>query len=613
MPSVQVRERLRALPSEPGVYLFKDARGRIIYIGKAAQLRSRVGSYFGSRSGFSTKLLRLVEQVADFEFYVTSSEEEALVLELNLIKRFRPRYNISLKDDKSFPYLKIDLADDFPRAIITRRVRQDGARYFGPFASAHSVRTTMHLIRKIFPFRSCAKPLTGRESRACLDYHIRRCLGPCIGAVTKEEYAALVRQVILFLEGRQGAVLRELHRQMGLASSRLEYEKAALLRDQVRAVERVIEGQRLATTAKGTQDVVAFTHAGDACVAQVFFIRNDKVTGRECFTLEGTGDEMPDKIMSSFIEQFYSKATTVPPLLLLQHPVEDTRVVQQWLSKKRGGPVRLVVPHRGNRKRLVDMVAENARQEMEQRKARGLAAPEDMLRALTLLAEALHLPRPPQRIECYDISDVAGTSAVGSMVTFEEGMPKRPHYRRFRIKTVEGADDYAMMREVLRRRFRRGPAATVPSGPWAITPDLVLIDGGKGHLNAAIESMKEVGAGSIPVASIAKEYEEVFLPGLSGPIVLPDNSPALYLLQRIRDEAHRFALSYHQRLRGRASRASLLDTIPGVGPKRRRALLKRFGSIRAATEASLDDLASVPGMTRAIAERVKQYLHGYEV
>lgn len=610
----KLQERLRALPPSPGVYLFKDVRSRIIYVGKASRLRNRVRSYFGSQTKFTPKLVRLVEHIADFEFFVTASEEEALILELNLIKKFRPRYNITLKDDKSFPYLKIDTADDYPRVLLTRRVLQDGGRYFGPFANAGSVRTILNLIKRIFPFRSCSRPITGKDKRACLDYHIKRCLAPCIGAATKEEYDNIVRQVTLFLEGRLDTVLKEMRRQMGTAAEHLEFEKAAMLRNQIRAVEQVIQEQRIATTVKGDQDVIAFARDGNATTVQVFFIRNGKLTGREHFELEGTRYEQPSQIMSVFVKRFYASATAVPPLLLLQYAPDDIATIQQWLSRKRGSTIRLIVPQRGGRKLLVETVSENARHEQEQRRIAELASSSTLSRAFEDLKVRLNLPQPPHRIECYDISNISGTSAVGSMVVFEEGKPARSQYRKFRINTVEGVDDYAMMREVLGRRFKRHEQAGGPTqNGWGSTPDLVLIDGGKGHLGVAMEVLEQAGMPSIAAAAIAKEHEEIFLPGAGAPLGLPNDSPALHMLQRIRDEAHRFAIGYHRGVRNKQAKASLLDAIPGIGPKRKRALLKRFGSPQALANVSIEEIAAVEGMNRAAAEKVRQYIQSLQL
>jgi excinuclease ABC subunit C len=605
MTAGYISEQIKGLPSSPGVYLFKDARGNILYVGKAVSLKHRVGSYFGGGQKLTPKIERMVSKIADLEYFVTASEQEALILELNLIKRHRPRYNVRLKDDKTFPYLKIDLNEEWPRVHITRRLEADGGRYFGPFASAKSIRQTLRLLKGIFPFRSCSRPVTGSDSRPCLDYHIGNCLAPCIGAVSRRDYAEVIRQVILFLEGKQERVVRELKAQMERASESLNYEKAARLRDQIQAVEQVVEGQRIAARVRGEQDVVAFKGERDQAYVQVFFIRGGKLIGRESFLLQGTSDEAPGQVMSGFIQQFYASAPHIPPLLLLQHPVEDTAMLQDWLSARRGGRVKIEVPRRGTKKELVGIVAENARQGLEQLKIRQFASPKTLSAALEEIKKELDLPRLPARIEGYDISDIQGAAAVGSLVVFEGGRPRPDHYRRFRIKTVSGADDYAMLGEVLKRRFKRAGDA---SDSWAVMPDLVLIDGGKGQLSAALAAMREAGAESIPAAGLAKENEEIFIPGRSKPIILPRSSPGLQLLQRLRDEAHRFALGYHQRVRTKQTFASALDGIPGIGPKRRRALLRQFGSVKAIKEASVNELATAKGITRSLAEKIKENL-----
>ena len=602
-----IAEQLRGLPASPGVYLMKDAEGNILYVGKAANLRHRVGSYFGAGQKLTPKLQRMVSKVNDLDYFVTSSEQEALILELNLIKRHHPRYNVRLKDDKTFPYLKIDASEDWPRVHITRRLEEDGGRYFGPFASARSVRQTLKLIKGIFPFRSCSKSITGTDPRPCLEYHIGHCLAPCIGAASREEYAEVIKQVILFLEGKQERVVQQLKSKMAKAAEGLDFEMAARLRDQIQAVDRVVEGQRIATVVKGEQDVIAFAQDKDQAYVQVFFIRSGKLIGRESFLLQGARYEEPSQIMTSFIKQFYASSPHIPPLLLLQHPVEDVAMIQSWLQGKRGGKVNIQVPRRGNKRQLVKIVAENVQQGLEQLKIKQLASPIALSAALEEIKRELRLPRLPSRLEGYDISDIQGMAAVGSMVVFDRGKPKSSHYRRFRIKTVTGADDYAMLREVLQRRFKRVSVAST-SDSWAILPDLVLIDGGKGQLNAARAAMQEMGAGSVPIASLAKENEEIFIPQKAEPIILPRSSPGLQLLQRLRDEAHRFALGYHQRVRKRETFASVLDSIPGVGPKRKRALLRQFGSVKAIKEAPVEKLAAARGMTESLAKKIKEYL-----
>jgi len=606
-----VTEQLKQLPKSPGVYLLRDTERNILYVGKAANLRHRVRSYFGAKQKLTPKLQRMVDRVHDLDFFVTNSEQEALILEYNLIKRHHPRYNVRLKDDKTFPFLKISLNEDWPRVYFTRRVEEDGGRYFGPFASAKSVRQTLKILKGIFPFRSCSRRITGTDPRPCLDYYIHHCLGPCIGAASKQEYTEVLQQVILFLEGKQERVVQGLESKMGKAADALDFEKAVLLRDQIQAIERVIEGQRIATTVRGEQDIIAFAAERDRAYVQVFFIRSGKLIGRESFILQGTSSEEPRQIMSGFIKQFYGSAPYVPPFLLLQHPVEDKTVIENWLQSKRGSRVHIQVPYRGNKKQLMNIVAENAEQGLQQLKIKQQATSSALTDALAEIERELHLPHLPSRMECYDISNIQGRAAVGSMVVFDKGKPQPSHYRRFRIKTVSGADDYAMLQEVLRRRFKRfslqsSDAST--SNSWAVPPDLVLIDGGKGQLNAARSAMQEVGVDSTPVASLAKENEEIFIPQQSEPIRLPGSSPGLQLLQRLRDEAHRFALGYHLKIRRKDTFTSLLDTVPGIGPKRKRALLKQFGSVRAIRGASAEELTTVKGMTHSSAQKIKEYL-----
>ena len=600
-----LKEQLVKLPRSPGVYLMKDDGGNILYVGKAANLRSRVGSYFGQKQKLSPKLERLVARVGDIDFFVTATEQEALVLELNLIKRHRPYYNARLKDDKNFPYLKIDLSEDWPRVQITRRLAEDSSRYFGPFASAKSIRQALKVVKEIFPFRSCSITITGTLPRPCLEYDIHRCAAPCIsGTISKEEYAEIIRQLILFLEGKQELVVRELKKKMRGAALALEYEKAAGLRDQIQAVERVLQYQRMATTVSGEQDVSAFARDSDHAYIQVFFIRSGKLIGRESFTLQGTRSEEPEQIMTSFVKQFYDSSPYVPPLILLQHSVEDRAVILSWLKAKRGSHVQIQIPRRGNKKNLVDMVAKNAQASLEQQRIKQLPDPVAVKASLEELKRELNLPRLPFRMEGYDISNIQGRAAVGSMVVFSEGRPNPAHYRRFKIKTVPAADDYAMLREIIRRRFGRQKTSDALNS-WAILPDLILVDGGKGQLSSVLEAMHAVGADTVPVASLAKENEEIFIPKRTKPIRLPLRSSGLQLLQRIRDEAHRFALGYHQRIRKKQIFASTLDAIPGIGPKRKRHLLRQFGSVQAIREASLEELAAAKGMSQKLAQKIK--------
>ena len=602
-------ELVRQMPASPGVYLMKDAQGSILYVGKAANLRHRVRSYFSLAGNPDPKTGQMIARIADIDFFITASEEEALVLELNLIKRHSPYYNVRLKDDKNFPYLRIDTSEDWPRLQITRHLEGNGGRYFGPFASAKSIRRALKVVKDIFPFRPCSKNLSRPLSRPCLEYDLLNCSAPCTGAITREEYAQIIKQLILFLEGKQEKVIKQLEGDMKQASETLDYEKAARLRDRIQAVKEVVKWQKMATIVRGEQDAIAFYRDKDQTYAQVFFIRGGKLIGREGFTLQGTRSVDDRQIMTGFVKQFYNSASYIPPLILLQHPVEDKAVIESWLAGKRGSKTRIRVPSRGAKKQLVDIVAENAARGLQQLKIKQLSSPAKLEAALEEIKRNLDLPRSPSRMEGYDISNIQGSAAVGSMVVFDKGKPETTHYRRFRIKTVPAFDDYAMLREVIRRRFGRFKGDTPSDADsWAVLPDLILIDGGRGQLNSVLETMDEMGVKSIPVASIAKENEQIFTPNRARPITLPHTSPGLQLLQRLRDEAHRFAISYHRHIRKRQSLTSALDSIPGIGPRRKRNLLRQFGSVSVIKEATLEELAATDGLNLNIARRIKEYL-----
>ena len=609
-------ERLSAVPTRPGVYLMKDARGKVLYVGKAAVLRNRVRSYFQKSANLPPKIRRMVKLVDDFEFIVTESEQEAFLLESNLIKRHKPHFNARLKDDKSYPFIKIDTTEDFPQVYITRKVRDDGSRYFGPYASAGSVRRTLALLKKLFPYRSCTKTITGTDERPCLDYHIHRCVGPCIGVVDKPGYAEVIDQVVMFMEGRTDKVTRSIKKHMTAASDNLEFERAAALRDQLAAIESVHEGQKVLHLSSENMDVIATATLRNESWVEVFFIRQGKLIGRDHFIMEGTADDPPGQTVASFIRQFYASNPYIPRRILAPWEPDEREAIQTWLSEKRDGPVLVQVPQRGEKRRLVQMVEENAERGLEQLKIKQ-AETTDLNAAIVELQEALNLPRPPQRIECYDISNIQGTNTVGSMVVFEDARPKKSDYRRFKIKNVVGIDDYSSMREVLTRRFKRYKSGNAASDPgansdsgkaWTKQPDLVLIDGGKGHLGAALQVFLELGIDSVPLASLAKENEELFVPQTPEPIVLPKTSPALFLVQRARDEAHRFAITFHRERRSKSSIKSAMDLVPGIGPKRRKMLLRRFGSAAGVREATVEDIAAVPGMTMTIARTVKEFL-----
>jgi excinuclease ABC subunit C len=604
-----IKGRLASIPARPGVYLMKGEADEVLYVGKAVNLRNRLRSYFQSSATHSPKVLRLVDNAADLDFFVTDSELEALILECNLIKRHRPHYNVRLKDDKRYPYIKITWQEDFPRVNVVRRMLADGARYFGPYTSSAAMRQTLDLLRHIFPYLTCKRKITGSDERSCLYHHIGRCLAPCIGAVSKDDYRDMMQQVCLFLEGKGEEVLASLRQRMETAAENMEFERAAHLRDQIDAVERVIERQRVVSASLVDQDAIAIAREDGEVCTQVFFVRSGKLVGHEYFLMEGGGDVEEPEILSSFLKQFYNHAAHVPPEILLPAEIEENQVIERWLTERRGGKVSLRVPRRGQKRKLLEMVEENARETLSHLLAREQIERTKALSGLNDLQTQLGLHGPPVRIEAYDISNIQGVAATGSMVVFAEGVPAKSEYRRFKIRAVQGPDDYAMMQQVLRRRFRRATAEEGETqGSWAQVPDLIVVDGGKGQLNAALEVLAEQGLESVPTIGLAKAREEIFTPGESEPVVLPRDSEALHLLQRLRDEAHRFAIVYHKAMRRSQSLSSILEEIPGIGPKRRRALLRRFTSLDAIRKASLEELASVEGMNKNMARRVLEAL-----
>jgi excinuclease ABC subunit C len=612
----ELQATLAKLPDRPGVYLMRDVRGDVIYVGKAQSLRHRVRSYWqkaanGPLEGH--RIRAVIDRITDVEYTITDSVSEALLLEANLIKRFRPRFNVRLKDDKSYPYIKITMADDFPRVERTRKLVNDGSRYFGPYASAVSVDESMNLVRRLFPFRTCTIDIVEGERalpRPCLLYHIKRCQGPCVQAISKADYRADIAQVELFLEGRQESVVKALTAEMKVASERTEYERAASIRDKVRAIERTMESQKMTAFRRTELDLVGLARQDNQAAIQLFAVRGGKLVGRDVFLLDAVREAPDGEVLSSFLEQFYARATSIPPQVLIPFELADAADLEAFLFQRRGGPVHLAIPQRGEKRELMALATRNAGETLAREQARWLADEGRTLSALEELAEALGLPGPPLRIECYDISNVQGSDSVGSMVVFEEGRPRSGEYRRFRIKTVVGANDFASHQEVLRRRFRRartGEEGSEEALRWAM-PDLVILDGGKGQVAAAKEVFDELGLHDLPLAGLAKEREELFLPGASEPIVLPATSSALYLLQRLRDEAHRFAITYHRDLRSKRQTRSAFDDLPGVGPKRRRALLRVFGSAKRVREAPVEQIAAVPGIGTSLAARIKATL-----
>ena len=602
-------ERLAHVPTGPGVYLMRDVGDGIIYVGKASNLRNRLRSYFVPDHHDDLKTRVLVSEIREFEFIVTESEQEALILECNLIKEYQPRFNSRLKDDKSYPFIKIDNTEAFPQVYITRNVQNDDAQYFGPYANAGSVRKTLGLLKKLFPYRSCTKIITGTDDRACLDFHINRCIGPCIGAASKDQYRDIIDQVILFLEGNTSQIVGSLKKRMDHSAESLEFEKAAVLRDQIRSIQKVHEGQKVLTLKPENIDVVAGSLWSNDAWIEIFFIRQGKLIGRDSYLMEvGQHDDI-QSVQNAFLQQFYEVAPYVPPIVLTQMPVgEEDEQITEFLSTKRGSTVRLYKPIRGEKRKLIEMVSHNAREGLDQHRVKKFARLSQDDSALKELQEALNLPRLPDRIECYDISNIQGSNAVGSMVVFEKARPKNSDYRRFQIKNVDGVDDYSMMREMLTRRFKRLIEKKVGHTSWTKDPDLVLIDGGKGHLGVALQVFLELGVTDIPLASLAKENEELFVPYMQEAIVLPRNSHALFLVQRARDEAHRFAITYHRNKRSKVAFKSTLDSVAGIGPQKRKALLKGFGSLKNIRAAGIEELTQIEGITAKLAEKIKDMI-----
>lgn len=628
-----LRANLRRLPTTPGVYLMKNVSGRVLYVGKADSLRHRVRSYFTARGPEDARIVRMVTEVADVEYIVTDTVSEAYLLESNLIKEHRPRFNIRLRDDKSYPFVKITLGEDYPRIVRTRRLVRDGSRYFGPYASASSVDETLKLLRKIFPFRTCNLDIPeGKRvlERPCLLYYINRCQGPCIQAIEKTPYRQTIGQIVDFLDGRQEPIAAQLRREMNANAEALRYEQAAVSRDKLRAVERTMEQQKMAAFSRAEHDVIGMAREEDDACMQVMQVRGGKLIGREHFIVEGARDVPDGEVLGSFLQQYYASTDAVPRALLTALMPSEADELAGYLADRRGVRVTITVPERGEKRRLVALATGNAVEALARERAAWMADTARRDEALGELASALELPRAPERIECYDMSNIQGTSAVGSMVVFIDGQPEPKEYRRFRIRSGDTPDDFRMMAEVLRRRFSRVAKLRTETGAlsldavgadevpeedadrpreagWAV-PDLVIVDGGKGQLSAAVGVMKELGITDVPLTGLAKRFEELHLPDRGAPVVLPRRSQALYLVQRIRDEAHRFAITYHRDVRGKRALRSELDDIAGIGPGRKKALLKRFGSVRRIKEASVDEVANTPGISRDLAERLKGHL-----
>lgn len=591
----KIQEQLKLLPTNPGVYLMKNEQAKIIYVGKAINLKNRVKSYFQSSKNHSPKVKSMVEKICDFEYIITANEIEALILECNLIKKYRPKYNISLRDDKTYPYIKVTLNEDYPTVSITRKILKDGAKYFGPYTSAGAVHEVLNLLKKLFQIRSCRQMNT---KRPCLEFHIKRCLAPCTGRVAKSEYREMIKSLCLFLEGRNEVVLKELTNRMQIAAENFQFELAAKLRDQVLAIEKISAKQNI-IIGSSDQDIIGLARKADEACIQIFFIRSGKMIGRDHFLLNGTEDETDSALLNAFLEQYYNKATFIPKEILLPVEIENEEILSAWLSQKKNGKVSFGLPQRGVKKEMVLMANDNAVVVLEEQMIKNSAGLEQTVGAMKDLGRYLRMEKELKRIECFDISHIQGSETVASMVVFSNGAPDKQEYRRYKLKSVEGKpDDFKSMQEVVGRRYRQSDG---------IMPDLIIIDGGKGQLNSALEIIRALGHYQIPVVGLAKQFEYVFLEGQSEPVILPPNSKALYLIQRIRDEAHRFAITYHRKLRHKRNLVSVLDHIEGIGPTRRKALWDAFGSIAEIKKAKITDLTAVPGISENIANNIVKY------
>jgi excinuclease ABC subunit C len=646
-------QTLAHIPDAPGVYLMIGRDAEILYIGKAVSLRNRVRSYFQESAAHHPRTVAMVERVADVHTIVVTNEVEALILEANLIKRHQPPFNVRLRDDKRYPYLKVT-NEPFSRVVFTRMVKDDGARYFGPYTNAHGLRELIDLVRLVFPLRTCREPIDGRRKRPCLQYHIKRCLAPCVGYQSEAEYDAMIGEVVLFLEGKQESLLARLQNEMIGASEHLNFEAAARLRDRIVAVRRVTEGQKVVWKSRLDMDLIAIARArGQACM-QVFLVRGGKLIGQEHFILDGVHDQPDSTLVAEFLKQFYtartasapeaegisvariardnqapvplkararatpSNAGAVPKEVLVAELPDERSTIETWLTTVKGQRVRILQPLRGVRADYMRLVRENAEQNLKAFLAHQEVQETAQARSLAELANALELPELPHRIECYDVSNIGGSNPVASMIVFVEGRAKKSEYRKFKIQYDRGPNDFAMMQETLRRRLRYLRRVTDEDQPlerelarkekFNKKPDLLLIDGGKGQLSAVVEVMDELDMTGLSVAGLAKEHEWLYVPGQAEPIVLPPNSPALHLVQRIRDEAHRFAVSYHRQRRAKSMTQSALDALDGVGPVRKKRLLTTFGSVSGIRRASLDEIVAVKGMTATLAAKVKQAL-----
>jgi len=600
---MDLKTKLKNLPARPGVYLMKDASGRIIYVGKAKSLKSRVRAYFHNTSPHHPKISALISKISDFDVLATDSEMEALILEANLIKQHKPRYNVNLKDDKRYPYLKVT-DEPFPRVLVVRRVKKDRAKYFGPYTNVKAMRNTLKMLRKVFPVRSCNYALpSSRKIKLCLDYHIKRCLGPCEGEVSPEEYHEITKDVLLFLSGKNSLLREQLKERMRGYSAREEFERAAQARDQLNALESVTENQKVVDVEQPDRDIIAFARDGKDISVVALQIREGVLMGRQSFHLIGLKESADSEVLSNFLRQYYMHSAAIPPEIILPVAIDDQQMIENWLRSRREGRVRIIVPQRGEKVRLLEMAGYNARLSLDELLLQRSEAASKVPPAVEALKKDLYLSVPPRKIAAFDISNLGPTDAVGSLVFFKDGRPKKSQYRRFRIRSVKGQDDFAMMAEVVRRHFVR---LTQEKEEF---PNLVLIDGGKGQLSATLQTLSSLGAEKQNVVALAKRLDEVFLPERSDPLMIPKGSASLKLLQRIRDEAHRFAVEYHRKLRKKRTIRSELDRIPGVGPARRESLLKRFRSVAKIKEADLEKLSKLQLINRRVAENIYEHFH----
>ena len=610
---MNLQTKLENLPTNPGVYLMKNDQGEIIYVGKAVNLRNRVRSYFRELKPDQAKTKALVKHIADLEYIIADNELEALVLECNLIKKYRPKYNINLKDDKTYPFLKIT-NEDYPQVLVTRKVLKDGARYFGPYPSVNELRNSLEMIRKIFPFRSCKQKVFTND-RPCLNAHIQMCYAPCVGRISKEEYNEMIEEIALFFEGRQDGLVKRLRKEMEEAAENLDFEQAARLRDQLQGVEQIMTQQKAVLGGEDDQDVIAMARGINQCCVQIFFVRGGKIVGRENYFLRGTDDSSRGEVIASFMKQFYLTSQFVPRHILLETELEEQSILEQWLTEKRESRVYLKVPKRGQAKELVDLVGRNASEALVRQEQEETYQELRTAGVLEQLQNMLGLEDVPHRMECYDISNTQGTESVASMVVFVDGKPKKDQYRRFKIKTVDGANDYASLKEVLTRRLKHGLAEQTEggNGKFSAFPDVIMMDGGRGQVNIALEVLKELEL-SIPVCGMVKDshhrtrglyYNNIEIP-------MDSHSELFLLITRMQDEAHRFAITYHRSLRGKRNLASVLDDIPGVGEKRKKNLLKHFGSFTKIKEASIEELLEVEGINHAVAEEIYSYLKTHQ-